>query len=387
MKKYYTGALAALAAGILLFTTGITGEAARTGTITTDGSRVRASADAEGQKVCSLPVDTIVDITDETQSGGKTWYQISFTLDGAQKTGWIRSDLLSVSETEEETQEQPAEEQTEEEVSETEAGSIGGYTIQEPEGEYEGADALDKTTVSVGEQEYTAYQSNISDVLYLVWISKEDGSTGWYWYDPSEETFQKDAGQFSQGGLVNSLQNELSTLKATTAKSLSQRLYIMIGLGVLSVILLILTIVFAAKSKRAGYEEEEDEGFDNEDFDDSDEAEEEPEEEEAEEEEEPEEKPKKRRGLFGRRKREEEEEEDDFDDFVAAVDKKRGVRQKKTVVPEEEDDAEDGENAYDDIVYDKAAYDEDEKPDETQTDETVSDELDIEILDLDDLNL
>ena len=51
MKKRYTGVLAALAAGVLIFSTGITGEAARTGTITTDGSRVRATADAEGQKV------------------------------------------------------------------------------------------------------------------------------------------------------------------------------------------------------------------------------------------------------------------------------------------------------------------------------------------------
>ena len=55
MKKRYTGVLAALAAGVLIFSTGLTGEAARIGTITTDGSRVRATADAEGQKVCSLP--------------------------------------------------------------------------------------------------------------------------------------------------------------------------------------------------------------------------------------------------------------------------------------------------------------------------------------------
>lgn len=39
MKKRYTGVLAALAAGVLIFSTGLTGEAARIGTITTDGSR------------------------------------------------------------------------------------------------------------------------------------------------------------------------------------------------------------------------------------------------------------------------------------------------------------------------------------------------------------
>ena len=271
MKKRYTGVLAALAAGVLIFSTGITGEAARTGTITTDGSRVRATADAEGQKVCSLPIDTMVDITDEAESGGKTWYQISFTLDGAQKTGWIRSDLLSVSETEDPAEEQPAESEEQPEESDGgETGSIsaGAYTIQEPAEAYTGADSMEQTSVSVGDQTYTAYQSTATDQLYLVWAAKEDGSTGWYWYDPSEETFQQDLGQFSQQGLVTSLQNELTTLKSTTAKSLQQRLYIMIGLGVLSVILLILTIVFAVKSRNAGYEYEDDDNEDDGDISD-----------------------------------------------------------------------------------------------------------------------
>lgn len=360
MKKRYTGVLAALAAGVLIFTSGITGEAARTGTITTDGSRVRATADAEGQKVCSLPLDTIVDITDETQSGGKTWYQISFTLDGAQKTGWIRSDLLSVTETEEPEEEQPAEEESEPEEGEEETGSagVGAYTILEPEAEYEGADSLDKTTVTVGDQSYTAYQSALSDQLYLVWAAKADGSTGWYWYDPSEDTLQQDLGQFGQSGLINSLQNELTTLKTTTAKSLSQRLYIMIGLGVLSVILLILTVVFAVKSRNAGYEYEDDD-------------------------------------------------EDEYDDEYDEGDDEYG-----------EDDEPVEEDTYDEDVYAAPAEEEEEKPDLSLTanlpeidlsaldeieeeaekktaepkqpkpePETEDDGLDIEILDLDDLNL
>ncbi|MEI3525339.1 MAG: hypothetical protein V8Q27_03790 [Eubacteriales bacterium] len=91
----------------------------------------------------------------------------------------------------------------------------------------------------------------------MVWASGEDGNADWYWYDPSEETFQQDLGQFSQQGLVNSLQSELTTLKNTSAKSLKQRLYIMVGLGGLSAILLILTIVFAVKSRNAEYEYED----------------------------------------------------------------------------------------------------------------------------------
>ena len=360
MKKRYTGVLAALAAGVLIFTSGITGEAARTGTITTDGSRVRATADAEGQKVCSLPLDTIVDITDETQSGGKTWYQISFTLDGAQKTGWIRSDLLSVTETEEPEEEQPAEEESEPvegEGEETGSAGIGAYTILEPETEYEGADSLDKTTVKVGDQDYTAYQSALSDQLYLVWAAKEDGSKGWYWYDPSEDTLQQDLGQFSQSGLINSLQNELTTLKTTTAKSLSQRLYIMIGLGVLSVILLILTIVFAVKSRNAGYEYEDDDEDDEDEYD-----------EEYDEDDDPVEEDTYDEDVYAAPAEEEEEKPDlsltanlpEID--LSALDEIEEEAEKKTAEPKQP------------------------KP-EPETEEAEDDGLDIEILDLDDLNL
>lgn len=365
MMKRYTGVLAALAAGILIFTSGITGEAARTGTITTDGSRVRATADAEGQKVCSLPLDTIVDITDETQSGGKTWYQISFTLDGAQKTGWIRSDLLSVTETEE-PEEQPAEEESEPEEGEGEetgSAGVGAYTILESEAEYEGADSLDKTTVTVGDQSYTAYQSALSDQLYLVWAAKEDGSTGWYWYDPSGETFQRDAGQFAQSGLINSLQNELTTLKTTTAKSLSQRLYIMIGLGVLSVILLVLTIVFAVKSRNAGYEYEDDDEDDEDEYDEYDEGDD-----EYGEDDEPEEEAAYDEDVYAAPAEEEEEKPDlsltanlpEID--LSALDEIEEEAEKKTAEPKQP------------------------KP-EPETEEAEDDGLDIEILDLDDLNL
>lgn len=355
MKKRYTGVLAALAAGVLIFSTGITGEAARTGTITTDGSRVRATADADGQKICSLPIDTMVDITDEAESGGKTWYQISFTLDGAEKTGWIRSDLLSVTETEDPAQEQPAEgeeQPAEDEGGDTGSVSTGAYTIQEPAEAYAGADSLEQTTISVGEQTYTAYQSTATDQLYLVWAAKEDGSTGWYWYDPSEETFQQDLGQFGQQGLVTSLQNELTTLKSTTEKSLQQRLYIMVGLGVLSVILLILTIVFAVKSRNAGYEyEDEDEDEDDDISDDAEET---------------------------------EEEEDDDDDYGG-----EGVYDGKKDLSLTDNLPKIDLSALDEAEEEVKKADEPEKTVKPKVEKPADadDDLDIEILDLDDLNL
>lgn len=253
---------AVLAAGLMISTFGVQVSAARIGTITTDGARVRADADANAQKVCSLPVETNVDITDEKESGGKTWYQISFTLDGAQKTGWIRSDLLSVSETAD--PEEPAAEEPQEET------PAAAYTIQEPEGSYSDGE-LTETSIQVGDTSYTAYQADSE--LYLVWAQKADGSTGWYWYDPQENTFQRDLGQFAgageSAGLTESLTNELTELKETSANSLKTRLYIIIGLAVLSAILLILTIVFALKSRNAGYEYEDDD-YDEDEEDDLD---------------------------------------------------------------------------------------------------------------------
>lgn len=254
---------AVFAAGLMISTFGMQVSAARIGTITTDGARVRADADAEAQKVCSLPAETNVDITDEKESGGKTWYQISFTLDGEQKTGWIRSDLLNVSETEEpeETAEEPQEE-----------APAAAYTIQEPEESYSGADSLTEASIQIGDVSYTAYQAD-SD-LYLVWAQKADGSTGWYWYDPQENTFQRDLGQFAGAGesegLTESLTNELTELKKTSADSLRVRLYIIIGLAVLSVVLLILVIVFALKSRNAGYDEYEDDDYDEDEEDEDD---------------------------------------------------------------------------------------------------------------------
>lgn len=332
---------AVLAAGLMISTFGMQVSAARIGTITTDGARVRADADANAQKVCSLPVETNVDITDEKESGGKTWYQISFTLDGAQKTGWIRSDLLSVSETAD--PEEPAAEEPQEET------PAAAYTIQEPEESYSDAE-LTETSIQVGDTSYTAYQADSE--LYLVWAQKADGSTGWYWYDPQENTFQRDLGQFAgageSAGLTESLTNELTELKETSASSLKTRLYIIIGLAVLSAILLILTIVFALKSRNAGYEYEDD------DYDDYD-----------------------------------GDEEDDFDDFYDDL-KKGGKRRAEKEKPDLSLTDSLPEIDMSALETAEAAKLEDEVPVEPEPRKEpveTGDDIDIEILDLEDLEL
>lgn len=390
----YVSRTAALAVCLMFLVFGMTGQAARTGTVTTDGARVRQEASTEASRICSLPVDTTVDVTGETESGGSTWYQVSFTYEGEQMSGWLRSDLLTVTETEdpEASEEEPSEGEGEGQI------SSAAYTIQEPEEAYSGADSLIQTTVQAGEQSYTAYQPEADTQLYLVWASKADGTLGWYWYDPSEGTFQKDLGQFQAQGLKMALQSELTTLKESSAKKLSQRLYVIIGLGVLSAILLVVITVLAFRN-RGGEYEYDDETYDDPDDGDSDDYEEKTE--------------KKKR--FFRRKEQEDDEEDDFDDFFAAVSDKssgKGNRYEKDADEEEEAHDTDGE-AWEEKPdlsltsnlpkIDMSALEEAEEkaaPKKTGTafetghededsDSDAGDELDIdiEILDLDDLNL
>ena len=256
------------------------------------------------------------------------------------------------------------------------------YTVQEPAEAYTDAASLVQTTIDVNGQSYTAYQANADTALYLVYAAAPDGSAGWYWYDPAQGTFQQDLGQFGSQGLVTALQNELTDLKESSASSLSQRLYIIIGLAVLSVVLLVLVIVFAIRSRNAEYEYYDDD------------EDEEPEDDE---------KPSRKGGLFSKR-RQKEDEEDDFDDFLAAVNERRS-RDKDYADEDEdyEDYQEDGEDTEEkpDLSLtanlpqiDMSAVEEVEKKagkakagKETPAEDSDDDDFDIEILDLDDFNL
>ena len=350
----YMGGLALCAACALFLALGFGGKAARTGTVSVESARVRESASTDAELAGSLASGDTVDVIDETESGGSTWYQVQYTQNGEQITGWLRSDLLTVTGAEEEPEGSEGEEAPEEtEEPETPASA---FTIQEP-AEAPAADYLTQTSVQVGETSYTAWQADADSVVYLVWASAADGSTGWYWYDPAQNTFQQDLGQFGSEGLVAALQNELTTLKESSAKGLSLRLYIIIGLAVLSVVLLVLVIVFAVKLRNADYEYE----YEDDDEDD-----------------------------YG------DDEGGDFDGFMEAVKKKRF---EDASASDDEDEPEEDEKV--DLTLtanlpeiDMSAVEEVEKKAEKtapkpakEAEEDDDEDFDIEILDLDDLNL
>lgn len=411
---------AACAVGVMLMMYGITGRAAQTGTVRSDNVNVRTEASAESNRVCKLSAGTQLAIADQTTgSDGQVWYSVTFTHEGAEKSGWIRSDMVNVSETEE-----PAEGENPEEGAEGGAISAGGYSIQEPAETYPAADALSETTITVGEQSFNAWVVDAGLTggreLYLVWALDAGGNQGWFYYDPLDGTFQRDMGQFSGSGsgepqgMIESLQEELTNTKEANAKSMSQRLYIIIGLGALSGILLIIVIVLSVKLRNAEYEyydDDEDEDDDEEDEDDD-----------------YEEEPKKKRGGLFRRRASEEEDEDtdeiegsDFDDLLVAVRKKwaeeealearaRGYKEEEAD-DEEEDEFYDEEDIEEEDLFstkelpeidmsavleieEEAAKEKKKspkskavKPAVKEKEEEADDDLDIEILDFEDLGI
>lgn len=379
----YMGGLALCGACVLFLSMGLGGKAARTGTVSVESARVRAEASTGADVAGSLASGDTVDVIGETESGGSTWYQVQYTQDGEQITGWLRSDLLSVSGTEDEPQEPEETGETEEPES-----SSAAFTILEPS-EAPTAEYLTETTVQVGETSFTAWQANADSAVYLVWAAAADGTEGWYWYDPAQGTFQQELGQFGAEGLVSALQQELTSLKESSAKDLSMRLYIIIGLGVLSVILLVLVIIFAVKSRNVEYEYYDD---DEEDGDDTAEDDDDYEDE----------KPRKRGGFFRKRKEEEDDEEDDFDEFVEAVRRKKAAdaAAEKDFDADEETEEEEEEKidltltanlpqidmtAVDEI--EKEAGKTSEKSEQTRKVKDEEEDFDIEIFDLEDLNL
>lgn len=407
---------AVCAAGMMLMMYGITGLAAQKGTNHVDNVNVRTQASAESDRVCKLPANTELNIVEETTgSDGNVWYSVTFTLDGQERSGWIRSDMVTVTETEDPSEGENPEEGGSEGGAPVPAGS---YSIQEPVEEYPASDSLSETGIQVGDQNYRAWVVDAGLTggreLYLVWAVDAGGSQGWFYYDPQDGTFQREMGQFTgkgsgeSGGMIESLQQELANRKDETAKSLSQRLYVIIGLGVLSGILLIIVIVLAVKLRNSEYEyyddDEDDDDEDDDDDDDYDDYEEKP----------------KKRGLFRRRAKEEEEEEEpeasDFDDLLVAVRKKWAEEEEMensgTSGREKEEEEPEEEEAEEEIfstkklpkidmsavleVEEEAAKKQQKKKQQTkpakpepQEEEEIDDidDMDIEILDIDDLDL
>ena len=101
-----------------------TGMDAQYATIKVQSGIVRSAAGKNNSRVDSLPQNTQVIVTGQTEGSDMTWYYITFTgTNGAEKTGYVRSDVITLGEMvpveepqEEEPQEEPEVQDTDPEV-------------------------------------------------------------------------------------------------------------------------------------------------------------------------------------------------------------------------------------------------------------------------------
>lgn len=196
-------------------------------------------------KVRSAPStnDTIVEnlavgaqVVVSGQSGGssdnKTWYYVTFTgANGGEKSGFIRSDLLSL-----------------------------GDMVPMPE------EAPPEEPEMPVEPEVPVYNSDYE-------LSYRDAEGAWYLIDYTT------GGEYPLSQLLNAVQNPSSEVSEDAKALVKQRIAIVV-LVVLAVVLIIAVIIMAVKLRDAYYEdyedddEEEDEDDDDEDEEDEDEEEE-----------------------------------------------------------------------------------------------------------------
>ena len=153
-----------------------TGMDAQYATIKVQSGIVRSAAGKNNSKVDSLPQNTQVIVTGQTEGSDMTWYYITFTgTNGAEKTGYVRSDVITLGEMvpveeppQEEPQEEPEVQDTEPEVSVQQDYEVK-YELDENSGEY-----VWKLYDYTQSTEY-AYARNVKDVLAAI-SAKETNS-------------------------------------------------------------------------------------------------------------------------------------------------------------------------------------------------------------------
>ncbi len=199
-----------------------TGMDAQYATVSVEVAKVRSGASTDKSIVDTIPQNTSVVVSGQTDdsSNGKTWYYITFTgTNGAEKTGYIRSDLVELGDMV--PVEAPVEEQPEQPVEE-------------------------QPTETVENKDYE-----------VVYTTNENGEYEWYLYNNLEGNRQKLA-EVLAAAHAQSVNDSLDA--ATVSK---QRIIIIILIAVIIVLAVVLTIMIF-KLRDAYYEEYEDDEEDEE---------------------------------------------------------------------------------------------------------------------------
>ncbi len=231
------------------------------GTAVSDNIVVRESA-VSGAQVGGLSEGQAVSIEDETTgSDGNTWYQITYTLDGSERSGWVRGDLLETSDESLDTDSDADVTDSEDEGSvslefETRSGSITLTDIPEDE-LLQVSNRFVETSLTFEEAVITALQLAEPDELvaddaaivdfYYVYGYNEIGETGWYVYNADDGTIQKNLLNM-QYSMAETTEEETEAVSDFSTDSLVKMAVSV--LAVIGLLLLILTIIFSVRYRR-----------------------------------------------------------------------------------------------------------------------------------------
>ena len=192
--------------------TKVTAVDAKTGTVVTSNVRIRKGASTQHDVVATANKGMVLTVTGEAAGAdGKTWYQVSFSYNNKEITGFIRSDLVTfdsvpadtaVSEitgteeipeetatemSAESTTETPAEEQVQEETTETKDDS-SNIILMNVDTEVYVLPGFTPVIVKWEGQEINSYKNG---QYYLFYAQKQSGETGWFLYDSANGVYQR----------------------------------------------------------------------------------------------------------------------------------------------------------------------------------------------------
>ena len=267
-----------------------TAETGSTIYVNSDGTNVREGADTESASIGKANAgDAFSVVGQETDGSGAVWYNVSGTINGESKTGYIRSDLVSTSapaeapaeemmlteenaeavtepEAAEEVPEAQAPVENGESATVTTATSVGTLTPVEPEGTPEALPSgFRSVSINVNDVQVPAWTN---DEFYIFYAAAPSGNIDWYVYD------SVDGGYVRYTGFL--LRSTISDSSVSENGKGAVSLPIVIVMSIVIVILVVVTLVMGIKLMNAGGDEEDDEDDYEDDEEEEDDYEEKP---------------------------------------------------------------------------------------------------------------
>lgn len=252
-------------------------------TVSQNSVRIRKGASTQHEVVATANRGMVLTITGEAAgSDGKTWYQVVFSYNNKEITGFIRSDLVTfdsvpadtaVSEITgtEETPEEPATEVATEPVTQEEP-----QPEPQPEPEDENANMI---LMNVEEEVYVLPEFSPiilkwqdQDInafkngkFYLFYAQKQNGETGWYLYDSEMGVYQR------------YVYDTVDAVSPKNSKASGSTLPVIILVVVIIILLVVIALMFLKLREYTSdyYDEYDDEDGEEDDEDEDEEDEEE----------------------------------------------------------------------------------------------------------------